>query len=395
MTRALVSACVALFLCSCNALAEPPQLRREIMHAHEFSRAWRETLVTLPITVGLFGGGRHATEFQLTYFRPEGNGPFPIAIVHHGRGPDRTYPSRMRTNPLVTFLLRRGFAVMVPTRVGFGGLGQRVDPERGIGRCDDGGLRLQIDAVDAHTLAVLEFSRSQSWVDPSRVLLAGVSVGGYASVAVAGRGRAGVIGVINFSGGSGGNPKTSPGKPCNPERIGRALAEAGKGERVPNLWIYAENDKYWGAQYPRDWHKLFVGAGGAGDFVRLPTLDDGHNTIGLGFAHWRKPVEQFLSRFGVQAPVMANGPPGSGFAALDDVGRLPGGSGPSDKLQAAYRAFLAQDVPRVFVISLDGRAWMWRSGTTETPQGTLAKCEELAKRACKVYAVDDRVVWTP
>ena len=372
------------------ARAEPPLLRPEVMDAHAFAVDYNETLVTLPVRVQIADGSYLNAEFQLTVFRPTGVGPFPLALVNHGRGPDRTYPSRVRGNRLVTYFVRRGFAVLVPTRAGYGGLGSRIDPEVGLRACDDMSIDRQISSVAAHTLAALDYAKAQPWADMSRVIVSGGSVGGYTSVVAAARGVPGALAVMNFAGGSGGNPKKSPGKPCNPERITKVFAKAGQTLRLPTLWVYAANDAYWGEALPKAWHAAFTQAGGRAEFVGLGTIEgEGHNAVGEGFAGWRKPADVFLTRLGFSAPVTLGAPKASGFAALEDAAKMPLQTAAA---QAGYRNFLRADLPRVFVMS-PGGAWAFRSGKPDSLSDALAHCTKGAKTACTPYAVDDAVVW--
>jgi dienelactone hydrolase len=375
-----------------TASAEPPQVRQEVVSAHRFDHEYRETLVSLPVEVRTADGAKHAAEYQLTHFRPEGEGPFPVAIVHHGRGPDRSYPSRQRTTPLVYFFLRRGFAVFVPTRVGYGGLGGTPDPEIGLTGCDNRGVEQQIHAVGQHTDATLRFALAQPWTDRSRIIIAGGSVGGYTSIAGGTRGEPGVLGILNFAGGVGGNPKRSPGAPCRPERVTAAFAAAGQTTRVPTLWAYSENDRYWGRALPRIWFEAFVAAGGNGTFVALPALPgDGHFVIGEGLRHWRPAVDQFLKRLGFTPPVADGAPEDSGHAKLADLSRLPHAG---RSMLAGYERFLGADVPRAFVVGPEGQ-WAFRSGGGRVLGEALERCEAAAKTACRPYAVDDRVVFRP
>ena len=57
----------------------------------------------------------------------------------------------------------------------------------------------------------------------------------------------------------------------------------------------------------------------------------------------------------------------------------------------AYTKFLNADVPRAFAVSPTG-AWAWRSGT-DAVEVALSRCQIQARTTCRLYAVDDRVVW--
>lgn len=372
-------------------LAEPPRLRPEVTAAHVLSRTLNEAVHAVPIAVSSPDGATADIEFTLTTFRPAGPGPFPVVVFNHGRGPDNSYPSRFRFSVVAEYFVRRGFAVLVPTRVGYGGLGSAIDPEAGHLRCDVAAAERQIDAVRRHVVAALQWAGRQAWADPKRVVIAGGSVGGYTSLAVAPTLPSPPVAVINFAGGSGGNPKRRPGAPCNPERISSVLAKAAKGGVVPSLWIYAENDRYWGAKFPREWHQAYVGAGGRAEFHMLGPIGlDGHDLIGVGFQQWRPIADRFFARLGYPVPRVENAPQPSGFAALDSVDTVPVNA--KGKSSEGYPRFLRADVPRAFVVAPNG-AWAYVAGRASALQDALARCQELANSACKPYAVDDAVVW--
>jgi hypothetical protein len=47
-----------------------------------------------------------------------------------------------------------------------------------------------------------------------------------------------------------------------------------------------------------------------------------------------------------------------------------------------------------FALSLDDRAWAQNSGGVDAINPALTHCAQLSKQTCKLYAVDDDVVWT-
>jgi hypothetical protein len=55
--------------------------------------------------------------------------------------------------------------------------------------------------------------------------------------------------LLNFAGGAGGGVK-GVGIPCNERNIRLLITQAGKTARLPMLWIYASNDRFWGADLP-------------------------------------------------------------------------------------------------------------------------------------------------
>ena len=379
----------ALMLAQPAALAEeaerpedaPPQLAADL----------NEAVVRWPVTVRLPRGGSRSGDMVLTHFRPAGAGPFPVVIMNHGRRAEaRAEPPRFRFLRIARFWVRRGFAVVVPTRLGYGETGTDPDPENS-GACAAKNYRPMLEAGIAQTAAAIAFARTQPWADTSRVVLAGQSVGGFITVAASGRPLPGVVAAINFAGGSGGNPKDRPGEPCGPERIEAAFAAAGRTARVPALFFYAENDRFWGAAWPKAWHAAYVAAGGRAKLISAPPIgEDGHHFINTGFRLWRRDVDRLLGELGFATPRSADAPAATGFAALEDAQAVPFVK--AEVKDKGYQAFLNADLPRAFAISSNG-SWAYASGDSATTRA-LERCRDFAKRDCRLYVVDDAVVWT-
>jgi hypothetical protein len=84
-------------------------------------------------------------------------------------------------------------------------------------------------------------------------------------------------------------------------------------------------------------------------------------------------------------------PPASGFAPLADDAKLPG-IGETGRLE--YRRFLAAPLPRAFALAPSGGVWAWNASLVpDAAWRALARCAERAGRQCRLYAVDDAVVW--
>ena len=115
--------------------------------------------------------------------------------------------------------------------------------------------------------ATLSYVRQQPYVNASRHLVMGQSMGGLASAAYAATQPTGLMGYVNFAGGAGGNPLDLAGVPCQPERLTQAYAEFGRTTRAPNLRIYTENDQYFWPQCSRTWHRAFAAGGSPSQFL--------------------------------------------------------------------------------------------------------------------------------
>lgn len=353
--------------------------------------ALHEEVTRLPVSFTQHDGEAIAGDMVLTTARPSGDGPFPAVVISHGRDPKKREETRRFNYPaLVRYWTKRGFAVFIPTRLGYGDSGTGIDPESAKG-CDRADYDSPITAITHQIAATVAYARTRSWVDPERILLMGQSYGGFGTMMAGAQHIAGVKGVINFAGGLGGAPATRPGTPCAAEKIEKIVADAGAKSTLPEIWFYASNDHYWGLIWPQRWHAAFQARGGRAMLVLAPPVgEEGHYLMAQGFEHWRPRLDGFLVSLGFTVPHATDAPPPSGFAALADLAAVPFIS-PSARTDG-YRKFLAADVPRAFAVSPTG-AWAWASGTDVTKKA-LDTCRTNAHSpTCKLYAVDDAVVW--
>jgi dienelactone hydrolase len=287
----------------------------------------------------------------------------------------------------------RGFAVLAPTRIGYGVSGTDVDPESATGACDFLDFAPLTAAVTAHIRATIAYAARQAWIDKDNIILAGESGGGFGSIVAAGEHLPGVKALVNFAGGAAGRPRTPPEQPCSPQNVELLLTKAARRGAVPSIWFYAENDRLWGAKLPRTWHAAYVGAGGTAEFQMLPPLQgDGHDVVAYGFEHWRSRLDQFLISLGYAPRKLPWGAPQpTGFAPLK---QSPPVASLSGWCAAAYDRFLQLDVPRAFAISAGGGcSYSWSA--LDVMARALAACQERYKEACKLYAVNDEVTWLP
>lgn len=257
-----------------------------------------ETVAGIDVAVKDLYGKEETGKVTITEFKPDGDGPFPILILNHGRGMDRSTPGRVRNTPEVKFFLARGFAVFVPTRIGYGDNGIAFDPEES-GPCKSKDYRPMIEAQRVEEFAVIDYAKRQPDVDPHRLVIAGQSVGGIMAISMGAVDPEGLVGVINISGGAGGNPVAHPGVACHSELLESLYAQFGRTSRVPTLWIYAENDLFFGPTYSKAWYDAFTKAGGKGQFEMLPPFGkNGHMLYGQGMQIWTPIVSAFLDQLG-------------------------------------------------------------------------------------------------
>ena len=352
----------------------------------------REEVQYINATTQDLNGKPAAGQIPVTIYRPPGNGPFPLVIMNHGRPTQekRGQLSRQRYENLSRYLVAKGFVVLIPTRLGYAETYGQFDPEYS-GGC----VRMQPGAVAAaasdQVLQTLEFARGLPYVNADRWVVMGQSVGGLAAVATVGRHPPGLVAGINFAGGTGGDPENREGQPCSPQTIESLLTSKGAQAKVPMLWLYWANDKYWGAEQPVRWHKAWTAGGGKAEFHSLPAFgNDGHVGMANNMNAWVPLAEDFLARAGFSQPGTVSIPARGGFAALEDAGKVP----VSKSSQAGtYVRFLEGKKPRAYAIGLNGVNG-WATGDW-APGRALGFCQARSSTVCKLYAVDDDVVWQP
>jgi dienelactone hydrolase len=244
----------------------------------------------------------------VTSFRPRSAGPFPWIVMSHGTA---TTPEANRSIGRVRFInptrewVRRGYAVIVPVRRGYGATGGAQFGDS-YGNCSRPDFRRAGEGAALDILATVQWARAQSDLDPARWLLVGQSSGGFASIYTASKHPDGLVAVLAFAPGRGGRPDTHPGQPCAPEAVARLFASIAPRISVPVLWFYAENDEYIGPAAAKLWFESFRAAGGRGDFVMLPPFPQnrGHGVYpsAAGTPLWTSAVATFFRAHQIALP---------------------------------------------------------------------------------------------
>ncbi|MDI4632830.1 hypothetical protein J7U46_07200 [Pelomonas sp. V22] len=354
----------------------------------------REQILRVPARVQDPFGKEVQGDLLVTTFRPQGAGPFPLVVISHGRdSKTRAEYKRQRYESAARFFVRKGFAVAVPLRLGYGELAALGDPESSV-NCASPRFAPALAAAAEQILTVARFMQQQPGIDPQRLVLVGVSVGGIATIAAASLHQPQALAAINFAGGHGGRPDVQPGEPCQAEQLRRLYGHYGaldakEARPTRTLWVYAENDRYFSPANARRWAEAYGQAGAEAELHVLPPFgEDGHKLFGTGNDVWQGLVDQFLAPLGFDKPGALVVPPASGVA-LDDESALPI---PGPKLREGYEKFLAAKLPRAFAISSVGR-WGYATGDDAVSRA-LAFCQRDHDKPCKLYAVNETVVWS-
>lgn len=257
------------------------------------SSGLHESVMRVPVVSA--GGERDLIE--VTVYRPDGPGPFPIAVVSHGSprsAADRRAEGRQRLFAQSRPFVAMGFAVLVPTRRGYGESGGEW--AEAYGGCDDPDYHSAGLESARDIRAAVDAVRGEKWADATRVVLAGQSAGGFGSVAASATAFPGLAAVVNFAGGRG---SLGPNQVCGEARLVEAMGRYGSAARVPELWIYSVNDQFFGPALARRMHAAFTRAGAHAEFFEAPeTGSDGHGYFSWRTREWSPRVEEFLRRVG-------------------------------------------------------------------------------------------------
>jgi dienelactone hydrolase len=259
-----------------------------------------EEVTELPVTVANMRGHSVSRAIKVTIFRDDAAARSPFLVLNHGRPAkfeDFARLGRVRYSDNSRYLVARGFAVFVPTRIGYGATGGE-DVEYS-GACGARKYPPVYEAAALQTIRVIEHARALPYVDGARGIVVGQSFGGATVIAVAAKNVPGVLAAVNFAGGGGGNPTGRPQDPCRADLLEQLFAGYGATARIPTYWLYSENDMYFGKELPQRWFKAFQAAGGRGEFVQLPPHGaDGHASFTRNPSAWRPAFEDFLRKSG-------------------------------------------------------------------------------------------------
>jgi dienelactone hydrolase len=351
---------------------------------HYFGPRLIEEQVRIPVD-----GGRRSV--AATVLRPDGDGPYGAVVLNHGvpvSDEERLNASAADFQATAPIFARRGYVVVMPLRRGFGATGGAFAEDAG--PCSNPDYERGERAAAEDVMAAYEYAQKLPYVDPTRMMLAGQSAGAMVSLYTASEAPKGLVAVLTFAGGRGGNPRLSPGTPCAVEPLARLFDALGKSVRAPVLFHYAENDHYFSPRVSRYWYERFLAGGASAEYVLAPRYgDDGHFLFPdlVGARRWLPTVERFLTAHGVpferldsarfaKQPLFSANPP---YAM-------------SDACHGLYRVFLEAPGPRAYAVSADGHCG-FAGGIPDAREVAMKQCGSVATQQCELYADGEAVVW--
>jgi dienelactone hydrolase len=332
------------------------------------------------IRVPMPAAGPHGLEGIVV--RTDEAGRHPLVLINHGAPRDAAQRPEMSPFqyylPAVEFA-RRGFTAAIVMRRGFGDSGGGF--QEAIGPCNNTNYVRSGSTSTADLSAAIAFLAKRPGIDGSRIMSVGHSAGGFATVALTAAPPAGLVSAISFAGGRGSD---KPDSVCQADRQVAAFAEFGKRSRTPMLWVYAENDHFFGPALAERFRAAFTGAGGV---VKAAAFaDDGHSLFAApaGIPIWTAMVDDFLKAQNLVLRSEPLPPP------------TPPDIAPPPQLSAAGRntfaQFLAAAPHRAFAVSPSGQlGWAAARRTVEAAKAAaLGFCQPTNE--CRVVAVDDAAV---
>ncbi len=227
----------------------------------------------------------------LVYFNSPGK--HPLVVLTHGSARDIAKHAELspwQQLPQAVWFARRGWVALSVVRRGYGlSTGDPDGNHLGNGPERDYQEAGRYSAEDLGR--AIEYARQLPEVDPSHIIAAGVSTGGFATVALTANAPNGLVAAINFSGGRGSRAENNV---RDPAALIEAYRDYGNRSRVPMLWLYSQNDKFFWPALARKFDAAFRAGGGRDQFVLEPPVGNDGHMLFREIPVWADAVDQFL-----------------------------------------------------------------------------------------------------
>jgi len=317
------------------------------------------------------------------------DGRLPIALITHGKNAKAAENQALRADmmlPQARDFAARGWLAVVVLRRGFG----QSDGLPGVSRgaaymaCENAdlarGFEVEADDLDG----ALKVVAARPDADGSRAIAIGQSLGGGVVLAFAARRPAGLLGVVNVSGGAW--RTNGEGNVCQHADLVAAMATLGARTRIPTLWLYAENDSLFPPELVTRMRDAYAASGGRAELRMFPpVVHDGHRLFADfgGRVKWLRAVDGFLQTHGM---------PNANLARAEMVMS-------TTKLAARARPvveeYLSTPAPKLLVATPSGAGAYWVANPNDIEgarKRLLTNCRERSGAECTVVMENNELV---
>jgi dienelactone hydrolase len=246
--------------------------------------------------------GEEGRALRATVFRPDvdpsaPDKKFPLVVINHGTDESTRLAVAM---PVYYWLSRwfveRGYVVVLPQRRGHGATGGVLSES--VGTCEHPNHYVSGNIAADDIAATINYMTAQPFVAPKGTIVAGISTGGWASLAIAARNLPQVQAVVNFAGGRGGHAYGQPNAICGMSDLLAAARMYGDKAREPTIWFYSKNDSYFGPDLAQNLAKSWsAGGGNVEEHILAPYGSEGHTIADdrQGWDIWGPSLDSFLT----------------------------------------------------------------------------------------------------
>ena len=243
-------------------------------------------------------------------YRPIKNDRNEVVLFSHGstggmiRSPKE--PSDWPPPSIVRFFVSRGYTLVAPMRRGRGESSGTYVEECAF-YLDQCTLAQQVAMTDRSlrealldTNAVIDqLILGRLIPRQSKIVVGGISRGGFLSLMLAGQRPEVVKGVINFVGGwhSVSDKYSSSDNQLRLDAQTVRLTQAAKRTSAPSIWIYAARDPFYNEATTREFFRSWREAGGQAEYIYVSdhSLPSGH-AVASDPTLWGRQVDDFLKR---------------------------------------------------------------------------------------------------
>ncbi len=233
--------------------------------------------------------------------------PRGLVIMNHGIAiaPDqRAFFPPIEYRDAAFWFAKQGYMVVSPVR--YGATQSPVESvglfglfAADVGKCDNPDFIGPGLAIANLNQWIIDYFLQEKMLSPrDKIVVVGQSGGAWGSIARSSLNVPSIRAIITFAAGRGGRVDGKPNNNCAPDKLVEAVGRFGKTSRVARLWIYSENDTYFGPDLAKRLHTAFTLAGGKAELHILPPYgSDGHFLIDAAEAipMWAPLVSRFLN----------------------------------------------------------------------------------------------------